>query len=569
MIAVVRDTTTGEIFVGLNTGVPTNPTEVVRDAIQARESRLRGTVQARYNFEAGTHAEVVAFNSAVRAREQRTGRSVIDADRSTFELHTVWLSGTDRRGSAAVRCPHCSDIVRGLTVTTSLHQAEAHRARQKQLDAAGGGSGEVRVPQRGSVKATAGERGRQVTTASGEIDTGPSRARGGGSGRAAVGAGAAGLIEAGAVLWINGMLEEHYRAFRAEAARELTDQAIARANPAFLAAIDKHSGEIVAAHAQGRLVHLHFTTEVAYTDTTDRDPISGSGLSIGDIAYVAHVKDVQIVFEGEKPKRYKPDTNWAGNLFRDIVGVTLKYHSRTELLQGTDMAVRHRNEVVKEIDGILGSRAVPFEALLVATQYGGLPKDKLRLYANARAEQAATAPAPSASRRRQDVVYWMDMGYLVDAPIGEVIMQAKIKSVSLDGLLKHARQAKLEAGKQSDGGRGAAVAAYWDSVIRLIGVPLDGPASAERQRELWKQPASQMELSTQRTQVRTLQTRIVELEERLKVLHHRDARTADERAGGEPPHPPWAEIAEVKRTVASLREDLGVEKRILKDLEKR
>jgi hypothetical protein len=62
---------------------------------------------------------------------------------------------------------------------------------------------------------------------------------------------------------------------------------------------------------------------------------------------------------------------------------------------------------------------------------------------------------------------------------------------------------------------------------------------------------------------------VSELEKKITALHQVDARTTEERAGGEPAHLPWAQIAKLKQTLTQLREDLGVERRLLKDLEKR
>jgi len=160
VVSVVRNTVTGEIFVGLNTGLPDNPTDVIRTAISAQQGRIaQGEVQIIHTIDPGTHSEVNAVNSAVASYERRLGRRVTEDDLGVFELHNVWLSGTDRQLTPAPRCEHCRRITRGVSVTPAMFRAE------------GGVSGEITVPQRGSVTPAGGGPPRAVTSASGEIDT--------------------------------------------------------------------------------------------------------------------------------------------------------------------------------------------------------------------------------------------------------------------------------------------------------------------------------------------------------------------------------------------------------------
>jgi len=158
VVSVVRDNVSGRIFVGLNTGRPGQMTEAVRQGIADQVRRLiGGLVVVQTGDDAlGGHAEVVAVNSAVRARESATNRQVQETDLKTFELHNVWLRGSQQLEPAA-RCGHCARITRSISVTEGLFRAE------------GGVAGTVAAPQRGSV--TAGGVTTGATTASGTIDS--------------------------------------------------------------------------------------------------------------------------------------------------------------------------------------------------------------------------------------------------------------------------------------------------------------------------------------------------------------------------------------------------------------
>jgi hypothetical protein len=160
VVSVVRNTATGEIFVGLNTGLPDLPSDLIQSAISAQQGRIaRGEIHVVHSIDPGTHSEVNAVNSAVASYERTLRRTVTEEDLRVFELHNVWLSGTDRRLTAAPRCEHCARITRGVSVTSGLFKAE------------GGVSGDITVPQRGSVTPAGGGPRRAVTSASGEIDT--------------------------------------------------------------------------------------------------------------------------------------------------------------------------------------------------------------------------------------------------------------------------------------------------------------------------------------------------------------------------------------------------------------
>ena len=160
VLTVVRDTTSGKIYVGLNTGVPKNVSDVLYKSILAQKARIwQGeVVLVRTDPEAvGGHSEVNALNPAILDRERVLGRKLTEKDLGVFELHNLWLSG-NRAMTTAPRCEHCARISRGVSVTQSLFVAE------------GGVVGEVNVLQRGSVIWAGGGASRSVTTAAGEID---------------------------------------------------------------------------------------------------------------------------------------------------------------------------------------------------------------------------------------------------------------------------------------------------------------------------------------------------------------------------------------------------------------
>lgn len=160
VLSVVRDTTTGKIYVGLNTGLPKTMADVLHKSILAHKGRIwQGeVVVVQTGADAiGGHSEVNALNPAVLAREKVLGRKLTEKNLGVFELHNVWLRGQGT-GTAAARCEHCAGITRGVAVTQSVFIAE------------GGVVGEVDVPQRGVVIPAGAGTARGVTTASGSVD---------------------------------------------------------------------------------------------------------------------------------------------------------------------------------------------------------------------------------------------------------------------------------------------------------------------------------------------------------------------------------------------------------------
>jgi hypothetical protein len=249
----------------------------------------------------------------------------------------------------------------------------------------------------------------------------PSASRGaaspGGNFRAGAGAGGVALATGIATIFINQELQEHFSGYRAEGIRLYIDEALEKANPKFEEVIQRHRTEIEKAQAQGRHVYLRVVIKVRMVDSTDRDPIAGSGLGIGDVAYGSEVEEVQIVYEGDPaPKPYLPDTWLIGDLFRGMLGVSSRYETRTIEIGGTNMAMRRRNEVVRNVEGMMTDpeRPFEFEALVVKSQIAGVSKELLREYAGYKRELSVASPF---SRDRQAAAYWARMEALADAPI--------------------------------------------------------------------------------------------------------------------------------------------------------
>jgi Domain of unknown function (DUF4157) len=148
VVSVIRNVRTGQLYVGLNTGTPSNLTAHVESAIEAQRRRI-ALAQVRVVHTAadavGGHAEVNALNSAIKDEQAALGHAMTSEEVSaTFEMHNVWLSGR-RALTTAARCEHCAFIARDVKVTQSLLRAE------------GGASGEIKIPQRGQAVLSGGK----------------------------------------------------------------------------------------------------------------------------------------------------------------------------------------------------------------------------------------------------------------------------------------------------------------------------------------------------------------------------------------------------------------------------
>jgi hypothetical protein len=159
VVSVIRNTRTGQIYVGLNTGAPADLTKPMQKAVQEQARRVAaGEVKVTHTAvdAVGGHAEVNALDRAVADEQAVLGHTMTAEEiAKTFEMHNVWLSG-NRRLTTAARCEHCAAITRGVKVTESLFKAE------------GGVSGEISVPQHGQA-AKAGGKVVEAETIHGEI----------------------------------------------------------------------------------------------------------------------------------------------------------------------------------------------------------------------------------------------------------------------------------------------------------------------------------------------------------------------------------------------------------------
>jgi hypothetical protein len=97
VLTVVRNTQTGKLYVGFNTGVPEKLADTLYKATLEQHARIwtGEVVVVRTNAEArgAGHSEVNALNPAILDREKVSGRKLVEKDLGIFELHNVWLRG--------------------------------------------------------------------------------------------------------------------------------------------------------------------------------------------------------------------------------------------------------------------------------------------------------------------------------------------------------------------------------------------------------------------------------------------------------------------------------------------
>lgn len=367
---------------------------------------------------------------------------------------------------------------------------------------------------------------------------------------------AAGSLGAGthiATILLNQYLQERFAQYRAESEREFSDRALDEFKPQLASLLANHREKIAAAQAKGRKVSVFIYVELAMVDSNE------SGVSIGSVPYGSEVVDAQILYEGDQPKWNFPYTSLIGDLARGFIGASKKYRDFTFPLPGTDFAVRRRNEVLALVDAVRGVQAAEFEELVLRSRFGGLPNNLLREYAQAKHDLEAVEPYVVSTRRREQE-YWQRMQKLVDAPLSEVIAQAKVKLVPLQALRDQA--IRMRAADAQSGSR-------WSEIIDLIDAPLEDRLAAERQRFIWQKGPAVTEVAGQQSKVDSLRRRVAELQNHVKELHEVDARTAEEIAAHEPPHAPWSRIATLQRNLQQLRDDLAIETQLLNDMKRK
>lgn len=284
VLTVVRNTQTGKIYVGLNTGTPAKLADSLHKATLDQHARIwKGEVAiVRTDADArgAGHSEVNALNPAILEREKLLGRKLVEKDLGVFELHNVWLSG-DRAGTTAPRCEHCARITRGVSVTQSVFVAEGGRvgelaaAQRGSVIRSGGGtarpattaSGVIDVPQRGSVTRAGSSTSRPVTTASGSI-AGPT---GGGAGGGLVGPMVGGVLTAAFIVsvpLIKQWFAKNYLNDKWTAeAQAMVVKAIEGSVHLFNVAIMARKAEIDREKAAGREVRLRVDVDTEWVDT--------------------------------------------------------------------------------------------------------------------------------------------------------------------------------------------------------------------------------------------------------------------------------------------------------------
>ncbi len=107
VFSVVRDNQSGDLVFAINGNLPQDLSNVMEQSIRAQGQRIVAgeviVVRTDPRAAEGGHAEVIALNKAELLREQRIGRKLLEAERTGFELHNVWLTGTDRQLTPAPR----------------------------------------------------------------------------------------------------------------------------------------------------------------------------------------------------------------------------------------------------------------------------------------------------------------------------------------------------------------------------------------------------------------------------------------------------------------------------------
>jgi hypothetical protein len=347
---------------------------------------------------------------------------------------------------------------------------------------------------------------------------------------------------------LNHYIEESYAGIRAQATREYISDAIVAAYTDMQRQISRRSLDIVDAQRRGKTARVYVVVKVGFVDNTESDPSTGTtGTTVSNVPCTSHVMDIQVLLEGERPKPYDESTWLIGDFGRALFSYRSRYYYISLPLGGTDMKLRHQIETAHKVDAAIGRRG-SFEELIVQSRLGGQDPAQLREYAEYKAQYAQPSRGGTPIGRDDSVDYWRRMRALIDGPLEDVVKEARLKSVPLDVL-------KQRVGPESDIGK-------------LIDAPLADKELVARQEHQWTLGGTDAEIARQRAIVEPLRTELRQKQQILNSLYQMDARIAEERAGGEPPHPPWARINRLKQDLADLTERLLVEDKLLKSLEK-
>jgi Domain of unknown function (DUF4157) len=366
--------------------------------------------------------------------------------------------------------------------------------------------------------------------------------------KAEVGAAAAGVAQVFLVQILNHYLEKNYAPIRQQAVREYIRDALKAGIPDMQQSIADRRADIASAQAKGQTAKLHVLIEVGFVDNTESDPSGGAGTTVSDIPHNARLVDSQVVLEGETAKPYDTSTSLVGDFAKAALGLGMRsrYYDFDFEIGGTDFAARHQRQTVAKLEPAL-QKSVPFEKLIVDSRLGGQDPAELREYVDYKLQTAAPGPVPL-GHRDDSAEYWRRMRALIGAPLEEVVRQAKIKTVPLEAL-------KKRLGATSEIGK-------------LIDAPLSDKDAVAQQEYLWTLGGTPTEIAKQRAVVESLRSRLANDKQLVTSLLTVDARSADELAGHEPPHPPWARIHQLKEEIAQLTATLREEESLLRSLDR-
>lgn len=345
-------------------------------------------------------------------------------------------------------------------------------------------------------------------------------------------------------------------------ADQLNEHASAKINAAITtfdldAFLATHEQQIIQAQSEGWEVRIRIAIDTNW-----------QGTEYGSVLMKANVADCQLLYENQpQPAPYsRSQGGFASYALRTHVDSAWDSQTIEILLEGTDLQQRRYQKSRAEIEAMLNvsaaGRTVEFESLLLRGQMGKIPLNELHDYTEHKRKRAEARGDTAA------VKYWLSMETLAIGPVDNLIDQAKIKGLPLADLRQYALDTAAVAGGSGDR---ASQHSYhiWSTAVRRIDAPLTDQQSGDRQRYLWSQPASDAELGAYRSRITALEREIAALEQQVATLQRTDARNAEERAGGEPPHPPWARINQEVEEIARLKDDLVVERLMLRDAERK
>ncbi|MEL7367402.1 MAG: YwqJ-related putative deaminase [Myxococcota bacterium] len=110
--AAVVDGQTGQTFTARNGELPSNPHPLIADRVKRLQANPK------HYSAPGTHAEVIALDKALKAREARLGRPLAKSDLNSMTLDVRWTESNPKQrmvpNQDAPRCANCADITDGV-----------------------------------------------------------------------------------------------------------------------------------------------------------------------------------------------------------------------------------------------------------------------------------------------------------------------------------------------------------------------------------------------------------------------------------------------------------------------